>query len=68
MKLSDAAKAELIKQIPLKDFERLQKRIFAANPGSKEAMKQFTDLLRFFHEMSGHPVRRSKPIKGKFLL
>lgn len=68
MKLSPLEKRELLEFSQNTDFSPLKKVVFADNPGSEEATKQFTDFIQFFHNMAGHPTRKVKPIKGIFLL
>lgn len=68
MKLSSIEKRELLEFSQNTDFSPMKKVVFADNPGTKEATKQFTDFIQFFHKMAGHPKREIKPIKGNFLL
>lgn len=68
VKLSEEEKKELLHLFPQKDFDGLKKHIFADNPGSREAVREFTDLLQFMHKLAGHPRREFKAIEGVFLL
>ncbi len=68
MKLSEHSKKELLEFSKTSDFEKLERVIFADNPGTEEATKQFTDFIQLVHKMAGHPTRKHKPMEGTFLL
>lgn len=56
MKLSEQAKKELLDFSCFEDFSKVEKTLFAENPGTEEATKQFTDFIQFVHKMTDHPV------------
>lgn len=68
MKLSTEAKRELLVLSKTDEFKRIERHIFADNPGTPQATNQFTDFIQFLHRMAGHPLRTPKPIEGDFIL
>lgn len=64
MKLTDQEKQELLSLIPNEEFSPIKKKLFADRPGSPEAIKEFTDMLKFFNELSGHKQKPFRPIIG----
>lgn len=68
MRLSEEEKKEFLHLFPQEDFRGLKNHIFADNPGSREAIREFTDLLQFMHKLADHPQRTFRAIEGTFLL
>lgn len=69
MRLSKQDREELLEFSKNNDCKHFEKTVFATYPGTKEATRQFTDFIQFFHKMAGHPTRKtSPPVEKIFLL